>query len=127
MEQQEYLLRLNILQQEAERIRQENESVVGQILELEELKKNLEYFKNSKDEDSLVSFGKGIFTKANIKGKDLLVNIGSNVIVKKSIPETVGLINEQVGKLEKVKEELAEHLEALNLQLNSLISSAKQS
>jgi len=127
MEQQEYLLRLSILQQEAERIGQENENIIRQILELQELKNNLEVFKNSKNEDSLVSFGKGIFTEAHIKDKDLFVNIGSNVIVKKSIPETVELIDEQASKLEQVKEELAQHLGSLNMQLNALISSAKQS
>jgi len=126
MEQQEYLLRLSILQQEAERIGQENENIIRQILELQELKNNLEFFRNSKNEDSLVSFGKGIFTEASMKGKDLLINIGSNIIVKKSIPETVELIDEQVSKLEQIKEELAQHLGSLNIQLNALISSAKQ-
>jgi len=126
MEKQEYLLRISILQQEAERIGQENENAVRQILELQELKNNLEFFQNSKNENAFVSFGKGIFTEACIKNKELLVNIGSNVAVKKSIPETIKLIDEQIKKLEQVKNELAKHLEALNLQLDSLISGARQ-
>jgi len=73
MEKQEYLLRISVLQQESERIRQENENVVRQILELQELKNNLEFFKNSRNENAFVSFGKGIFMEASIKEKNCLL------------------------------------------------------
>jgi prefoldin alpha subunit len=126
MEKQEYLIRLGELQQEAERIGQENQNVERQINELRILKINLESFAESKNENALVSLGNGIYTKAELKGRGLWVNIGSNTVVKKSVQETGKLIDEQVKKLENFKEQLCKEMGSLNMQLNALVESAQQ-
>lgn len=126
MEKQEYLIRLGELQQEAERIGQENQNVERQINELRLLKINLESFSESKNENALVSLGNGIYTKAELKGKELWVNIGSNTVVKKSVQETGKLIDDQVIKLENFKEQLGKEMVSLNMQLNALVESAQQ-
>jgi prefoldin alpha subunit len=126
MEKQEYLIRLGELQQEAERIGQENQNVERQINELRLLKINLESFSESKNENALVSLGNGIYTKAELKGKELWVNIGSNTVVKKSVQETGKLIDDQVAKLENFKEQLGKEMVSLNMQLNALVESAQQ-
>ncbi len=126
MEKQEYLVRLGELQQEAERIGQENQNVERQISELRLLKINLEGFSESKNENALVSLGNGIYTKAELKSRELWVNIGSNTVVKKSVQETGKLIDEQVMKLENFKEQLGKEMGSLNMQLSALVESAQQ-
>ena len=125
-EKKEYLIKLNLLQQQAEKIGQENENVTKQVIELQELKENLQDFLASKGKDSLISLGKGIYTKAELKEKELYVNIGANIVVKKRVPETVELIDEQIKKLEEVKESFGKELGLLNMQLNHLLENIKQ-
>jgi len=125
MEKQDYIVRLGMLQQEAERINQENENVTRQINELQSLKLNLEYFSSAKGSESLVSLGNGIYTKADVKERSLWVNIGANTVVKKSVSETNALIDEQIGKLGKIREQIAKEMDSLNAQLNMLIEDAR--
>jgi prefoldin alpha subunit len=126
MEKQEYLIRLGELQQEAERIGQENQNVERQINELRLLKINLESFSESKNENALISLGNGIYTKAELKSKELWVNIGSDTVVKKSVSETGKLIEEQIAKLESFKEQLGKEMGSLNMQLSALVENARQ-
>ena len=119
---QEYLIRLGMLQQEAERLGQENEAINKQIMELSELKKNLNDFLSAKNKDALVSLGKGIFSKAELKDKELYVNIGAGVVVKKNVPDTIKIIDEQVLKLEEAKENLMREMESLNLQVQETLA-----
>ncbi|MEM4270667.1 MAG: hypothetical protein QXO70_01070, partial [Candidatus Pacearchaeota archaeon] len=58
----EYLIKLGMLQQEAEKLNQENDAISKQIIELNELKLNLNDFLERKNNDALISLGKGIFT-----------------------------------------------------------------
>ena len=125
MEKQDYIVKLGMLQQEAERISQEHQNIERQINDLQSLKLNLEYFSNAKCNDALVSLGSGIYTKADMKGKGLWVNIGANTVVKKSVSETNALIDEQISKLGKIKEQLSREMELLNAQLNLLIEDAR--
>jgi prefoldin alpha subunit len=125
MEKQDYIARLGMLQQEAERINQENENVARQINDLQILKLNLEYFSSAKGSESLVSLGNGIYTKADVKERSLWVNIGANTVVKKSVSETNALIDEQIGKLGKIREQIAKEMDSLNAQLNMLIEDAR--
>jgi len=125
MEKQDYIARLGMLQQEAERINQENENVAKQINDLQILKLNLEYFSSAKGSESLVSLGNGIYTKADVKERSLWVNIGANTVVKKSVSETNALIDEQIGKLGKIREQIAKEMDSLNAQLNMLIEDAR--
>jgi prefoldin alpha subunit len=125
MEKQDYISRLGMLQQEAERINQENENVARQINDLQILKLNLEYFSSAKGSESLVSLGNGIYTKADVKERSLWVNIGANTVVKKSVSETNALIDEQIGKLGKIREQIAKEMDSLNAQLNMLIEDAR--
>jgi prefoldin subunit 5 len=53
------------------------------------------------------------------------VNIGANTVVKKSVSETNALIDEQIGKLGKIREQIAKEMDSLNAQLNMLIEDAR--
>jgi prefoldin alpha subunit len=118
---QEYLIKLSMLQQEAEKISQENEAVTKQISELLELKENLLEIEKTKDKENLVSLGKGIYTKAEFKDKKLYVNIGAGVVVKKDVSSTVKLIDEQLKKLETSKANCVEAMEELNKRVKETI------
>ena len=118
---QEYLLKLQMLQQEAEKISQENESVSRQLSELTELKHNLNDFLLDKGDEAMVAVGKGIFAKAQLKEKRLYVNIGSGLVVKKDVPSTLTLIDEQLAKLEKIREEYVGQMEELNASVREII------
>jgi len=122
---QEYLLKLSMLQQEAEKISQENEAVVKQIAELNELKDNLKTFEENKEKESLVSLGKGIYTKAEFKDKELYVNIGAGIVVKKDVLNTIKLIDEQIKKLEIARLEYIKAMEDLNDRVKETIEGKK--
>jgi len=116
----DYLIKLGMLQQEAERLGKENEAISKQVIELNELKINLTEFLNSKSKDSLISFGKGIYTKAELRDKELYVNIGSGIVVKKSVEDTIRVIDEQIIKLEEMKGNLLKEMENLNEKVQEL-------
>lgn len=123
---QEYLMKLGMFQQEAERLSKENEAISKQVLELSELKINLTEFLNSKSKESLISFGRGIYTKAELKDKELYVNIGSGIVVKKSVEDTIRVINEQIIRLEEMKNSLLKEMENLNTMVQELAQDEKE-
>jgi prefoldin subunit 5 len=59
-----------------------------------------------KDNDILAPIGRGIYASAKLTSEELLVDIGDKNFVKKSIPETKNILQGQLKKLDKVKEEL---------------------
>jgi len=122
----EYLIKLGMFQQEAERLSKENEAISKQVIELNELKINLTEFLNSKSGESLISFGKGIYTKAELKNKELYVNIGSGIVVKKSVEDTIRVIDEQTARLEEMKNSLLKEMENLNIRVQELAQEEKE-
>lgn len=127
MEQQEYLLKLSMIEQEANRLEQQMQIMDQQIQEMQAIKASLENIEARKGEGELLSnLGKGIFIKTEIKDKDLFINVGKNVIVKKTPKETINVLDDQVKKLIAGKEEIISKIEELRGEMQALIGEAEK-
>jgi len=125
MGQQEYMIKMQMLGQEAEQIEQQIQIIEQQNSELNSVRESLEAIKNFKEkEDSkeiLANLGKGIFVKADLREKELLVNIGKDVLVKKTPEETIKIIDEQTKKLLAGKEQFIERIAELQKEMQTML------
>jgi len=71
--------------------------------------------------------GKNIFIKTKIISEELLVGIGEKNLVTKSIPETAKIIENQIKKLESIREELLREIEKLNKEAEKIVNSIENS
>jgi len=125
--QQEIIMQLSMLQQQAEKIEEQIKMINQQILEIEALREALDKLETSKDKEILASMGKGVFIKAEVKSKDVLVNVGNNIIVKKTPEETKQIISHQIGQLAEFKQQFMIQLQDTQMQLQDLVMSAQAS
>jgi len=125
---QEYLIKLSMLEQQANQFEEQLKLIEQEIAELRELKLNLDKIKRTKEIGMLAGLGKGIFiqTKLDKKEKELFVNIGSKVIVKKSPSEVKEIIEKQTKKLEQMKPKIHSEVEKIKEQLDGLVKQAQE-
>lgn len=125
MANEELIMKLSVLQQEAGKIEEQIQLVNQQIQEFENLNESLNKFENGKE--MLAGLGKGVYFKCRTEDDKLLVNIGENVILKKTGKETVDIVNKQIINLERFKENLLGQIEKINLELQRIVSEARNS
>ena len=109
---QELTFKFQMLEQQIMAIQQQLQSVEQTLIDMASLNLGLDEIKTNKE--ILAPVGAGIFAKAKLISEELIVGIGEKNYIKKSIPETKKLIQEQIGKLEKVRESLEGELEKIN-------------
>ncbi len=109
---QELTFKFQMFEQQIVAIQQQLQAVEQTLLDMASLNLGLDEIK--KDKEILSPVGAGIFAKAKLISEELVVAIGEKNYIKKSIPETKKLIQEQIMKLEKVKESLDSELEKIN-------------
>lgn len=130
MEQQEYLIKLSMIEQEAQKLEERITIFNSQIQEMNAIKKCLEEIENKnindKDGEILSNLGKGIFIKTEIKSKDLFVNVGKNIVIKKNTKETVKILDDQLKKLSLGKEETTNRIIKLQVEMQNLIQEAQK-
>jgi prefoldin alpha subunit len=127
MAKEEYILRLSLLEQEANKMQEQLQAVDQQITEFELLKLSLDNLEKAKEKTFLASLGKGIFVNSELKDKELFVNVGSGVVIKKKPKEAIVLINTQIRQLEEIKGTLMHEIENINSQLQKLVGEARSS
>ncbi len=107
MEQQLKQMEENLQQLDAQLM--EITAIQKSITELGSIKPNTEVF---------VPVSTGIFVKGTITdASTLLVNVGNNVIVDKTAPETVDLLEKQVGEVTKMRQKFASEMNKLALKM----------
>ena len=126
MNEQELAFTLNMFEQQINQLQQQIQVIEAGINELSSLSLSLDDLKNSKGKEVFAAVGRGIYTKARLESEELTVDIGNQNFVKKSIPETKELIDTQVNKLEKIKEDVQQSLEEVNKQLTKIIIEAQE-
>ena len=120
MEQQEYIMRINMLGQEAEKFESQMQMIDQQMSELDSVKESLsEIKKGVKNTEILANLGKGIFVKSELKDEKLYVNVGKEIMVRKTPEETIKVIEDQLRKLANHKDKITEGIEEIqeNMQL----------
>lgn len=124
MDEKELQHKFQMFEQQIQLIQQQLQSVEQAIQEISLLSLGFDEIK--KDKEIMAPLGRGIFTKAKLISEDLIVDIGGGNYVKKSIEDTKELIQEQVKKLEKVREELNLELEKINQELTNVFMASQQ-
>lgn len=125
MQQGDYLIKLQMLEQQANQYGEQLQIINQQIDELNILKINLKKFEESKESEIFAEFGKGIFFKAKTESKELLVDVGAKTLVPKMPSDVVKIIDEQIEKFEEVKPQIASEIEKINLELDKLVNQAQ--
>ena len=120
-EQQEIMIKFSMFEQQMQQIYQQLQMIEQGIIELANLNLGLDDLNGQKDKEILAPFGRGIFIKTKLLSEELIVDIGSKNFVKKSISDGKKLIQEQIKKLEEVKEELNNSLGELNDEMTKMI------
>ncbi len=102
---QEEMIELQMIQQEAEHIEERIQVINQQIQELIEVKRSLnEINLKNTPVKNLFNIGKGIFIESETVSKQVFVNIGAGVIVKRDIMEAILIIDNQIKKLNQGKD-----------------------
>lgn len=117
----EYLMKMQMIEQEASKYDEQIQIMDQQIQEMIAIKASIEAISNTKEKEILASLGKGIFIKAEIKADNLLVNTGKDIFIKKTPQETVTIIDLQINKLEHGKEDFTNKIIELQSQMRVLM------
>jgi len=124
MANEEIILKLNSMQQEAARIEEQIHAINQQLKEFELLKISLEKSENA--EEIMANLGNGVFMKAKPIEKKLYVNIGSNVIIKKTAKGTIETVQRQAVKLELLRRNFYSEIDKINNEMLAVIEKAQE-
>jgi prefoldin alpha subunit len=119
-EEEKLAIKFQMFEQQIRMIQEQLQAVEQAILELGSLNLELDELIGKENNDILAPIGRGIYASAKLTSEELLVDIGDKNFVKKSIPETKKILQAQLKKLEKVKEELNVELEKINSELTNV-------
>jgi len=123
-ENQEFLFKLSIFEQQIRQLQQQINSVEEGIIELDSLHFGLDDLKNSDGKEIFAPVGRGIYAKAKIISEDLTVDVGGRNFIKKTIPETQEIIKKQVEKLNEIKKDLDNNLQEIGKEVERVIGEA---
>jgi len=119
-EREELAMKFQMFEQQIRMIQEQQQAVEQAIVELGSLNLGLDELIGKKDNEIMAPIGRGIYANAKLLSEDLLVDVGEKNFVKKTIPETQKILQEQLKKLEQVKEELNGELDKINTELTAV-------
>ena len=114
--QQQDVMQINMMGQEAEKLEQQIQAIEQQGRELTEIRQSIQEISSGKGKEILSNLGKGIFVETQVIKPELIINIGSSVLVKKTPAEALEIIDAQLKQLSEGKLDLSEKV--LDLQEN---------
>ena len=123
MEQQEYLIKLQMLEQQTAQFGEQLQMIDKQVIELDKLKENISRLENTKESEMFSEIGKGIYVKGLLKKPEMMVDVGNKVLVPKTGKEILGIVDSQVKKFADVKKEISLKVDEINKEVDGLINS----
>lgn len=126
MEEQEKMIRLGIIESEAQALEHKIQAIEQQVLELSAARESISALEKGKNKEILANLGKGIFAEAKISSDKLRVNVGKGILLKKSVEETLKIIDEQAEKLSAGREELLERMSEMQEEVRKILSEEKE-
>jgi len=121
MSQQEYLVKLQMLEQQAGQFEEQLRLIEQQVMELNSLKENVRKLELSKNEDMFSEIGKGIYVKGKLNNTQMLVDVGNKILVPKNFNEIKIIIDSQIEKFQEVRGEISKKVEEINEEVDKLI------
>jgi prefoldin alpha subunit len=89
---------------------------------MNELRESLEEINKNETKEMLINIGKKIYLPVEIKSKNLVVEVGNKSFVNKSVPDTIKLIEEQLGKLVIAKGQVTARLSELEGEIEKIVN-----
>lgn len=123
---QELMYKFQMFEQQIQALQQQLQAVEEAILDISRLNLEMDDLVGKKDSEIFAPIGRGIYAKAKLMSEELLVDIGNKNFVKKTIPETKEIIQNQIKKLENLKEELNLGLENINKELTKTFEESQK-
>jgi prefoldin alpha subunit len=117
MEEKEIVKKFQMFERQIIQAQEQLQAVEQGLFELQNLDAGLGGLIGKVGEEILAPIGRGVFVKAKLLSEELSVDVGEKTFVKKTIPETQGIIQEQIGKLTEIKDQLEDQLEEINQEL----------
>jgi len=125
MEKQEYLMRMQVIEEEARQIEMQIGMIDQQSNELIQISKSLEQlWIKEENPEFLANLGKGIFVKAKALEKEIFVSIGNGTVVKKTPEEAVEIIMTQLRRASETKSEFMSRINELQIEMQKLAEEA---
>jgi prefoldin alpha subunit len=117
----EQIMKFQVLQEEAQKLSQQNQLIEQNISEIIEIESSLDELEKNESNELLANLGKKIYIPVEIKEKFLIVEIGNKNYVKKSFSDTKEIISEQLMKLNFAKDQIDQRLEVLQKEAELLM------
>ena len=124
---QELMFQAQLLQEEAQKVDGQLETVNQQLGELTQFNASLSTFDSSDQKEMLSSLGKGIYAKTNLVSKELYIEVGSGVVVKKTPKQVSEVIEDQLKKLNQMRIQLLGQKEIVQRSMMELIEELQRS
>ncbi len=124
MANEEYLIKIGILQEQAGQIRQQVEFIEQNLQEIENVRQGLKTIEDKESNEMMTHIGRGVFAKTKLLEREFLVNVGAEVVLKKSLPETLEMLKKQASEMQKVKENLLLNFAGISEALQMLVAEA---
>jgi len=125
VEQQEYLIKLQMLEQQANQFGEQLKIIDQQMEELDTLKDNIGKLSSVDESEMFSEIGKGIYIKTQLSEKYLLVDVGNKILVPKTGEEIQKIVDDQKKKFDEVKTEISHRIDEVNKELNDIISNSE--
>jgi prefoldin alpha subunit len=123
---QEKIIKMQYLEQEAQALNQQLELIDQNISEMQALSLSLAEIENKENNEFLVNIGKKIYFAVEIKKEMPIMEVGNKTFVRKSIPDAKKIIEGQENKLAIAKTQIIERLNALQEEANILIQEMQE-
>ena len=121
MANEENILKLRFLEQQANELEEKIKLVNQKISEFEILEISLNKIKNSENKEILASVGEGIFTKTKLQEKKFIINVGAKIFLEKNPEEANEIVEKRIKELEEVKGHLLMNIETISKEMEKLV------
>ncbi len=124
MNQEELERKFRIFEKQIMQIQEQLQAVDRAMMEMGQINLGLDEISGEKanGKEILAPIGRGIFVEAKLASEELMVDVGGANFIKKTIPETKEIIEEQIGKLGEMKNQLEGELEKINEEITESMS-----
>jgi len=126
MTEQELNAKFKMFEQQIMQIQEQLKLVEQAIFDMNTISTGLDELVGKEGEEIMAPIGRGIFVKAKLLSEDLTVDVGEKHFVKKTIPQSKGLIKEQVTKLKESRTYLEKELDKINEDISKTMMAHQQ-
>ncbi len=116
--------KFRIFEKQIMQIQEQLQAIDRAMMEMGQINLGLDEISGEKanGKEILAPIGRGIFVEAKLASEELMVDVGGANFIKKTIPETKEIIEEQIGKLGEMKNQLEGELEKINEEITESMS-----